>query len=44
LPAQDIEAVEAAESSARTITYGVGMLAAAVMIVLICLFCSRLLF
>jgi hypothetical protein len=36
--------LEAAEGSARTITYGVGMLAGAVLVVVFCLLCSRILF
>ncbi|WJK40855.1 translation initiation factor 2 [Solwaraspora sp. WMMA2056] len=44
LPPQDTAAVDSAERSARTVTYGVGMIAAAVMIILTCLLCSRLIF
>nr|MDT0658218.1 translation initiation factor 2 [Micromonospora sp. DSM 115978] len=44
LPPQDLPALDAAEGSARTITYGVGMLAAAVLVVVMCLLCSRVLF
>lgn len=44
LPAQDHEDLDEAERSARTVTYGVGMIAGAIMLVLLCLFCSRLLF
>jgi hypothetical protein len=42
LPAQDLAALEADERGARTVTYGVGLLAAAVLIVVMCLLCSRL--
>ncbi|HWH00211.1 MAG TPA: translation initiation factor 2 [Pilimelia sp.] len=44
LPAQDPVAVDAAEREARTLTLGVGMIAGAVVLVLSCLLCSRLLF
>ncbi|MFY1634338.1 hypothetical protein ACN27F_13845 [Solwaraspora sp. WMMB335] len=44
LPAQDAAALDEAERGARTVTYGVGMIVGAVMIVLVCLLCSRLLF
>lgn len=33
-----------AEGSARTVTYGIGMVAGAIAIILMCLLCSRLLF
>ncbi|MEH1015539.1 translation initiation factor 2 [Micromonospora sp. CPCC 206060] len=44
LPAQDPGRLDEAERSARTVTYGVGMIAGAVVLVLICLLCSRVLF
>jgi hypothetical protein len=44
MPGQDPEAINEAERSARTVTYGVGMVAGAIAIILICLLCSRLLF
>ncbi|HEX8628811.1 MAG TPA: translation initiation factor 2 [Catenuloplanes sp.] len=44
LPAQDLDDLDEAERSARTITYGVGMIAGAIMLVLLCLLCSRVLF
>ena len=44
LPGQDLAVLEEAEGSARTLTYGIGMVAAAILIVIICLLCSRLLF
>jgi hypothetical protein len=44
LPAQDPAALNDAEGSARTVTYGVGMVAAAVLVILMCLLCSRLIF
>ncbi|SDT76180.1 hypothetical protein SAMN04489716_7537 [Actinoplanes derwentensis] len=44
LPAQDDEALDQAEGSARTVTYGVGLVAGAIALVIICLLCSRLFF
>jgi hypothetical protein len=44
LPPQDEEAITAEEQSARTLTYGIGMIAGAVFLVLVCLICSRVLF
>ncbi|MFV2017595.1 translation initiation factor 2 [Micromonospora sp. LOL_023] len=44
LPPQDLAAVDGEERNARTVTYGVGMIAAAIMIILTCLLCSRVLF
>jgi hypothetical protein len=44
LPPQDLPALDAAEGSARTLTYGIGMLTTAVLLVVMCLLCSRLLF
>lgn len=44
LPAQDTNGIEAEERSARTVTYGVGMIAGAVLLIVICLLCSRALF
>ena len=44
LPPQDHAAVETEERNARTVTYGIGMIAAAVMVILTCLLCARLLF
>jgi hypothetical protein len=44
LPAQDHPRLDAEERGARTLTYGVGMIAAAVLIVVICLLCSRIIF
>ncbi len=44
LPAQDLAAIDAAERSARTVTYGIGMVAGALLLVAMCLVCSRLLF
>ncbi|MFY1689737.1 hypothetical protein [Plantactinospora sp. WMMB782] len=44
LPAQDHVALDAEEGSARTLTYGIGMLGGAVVLILLCLLCSRALF
>ncbi|GAA0543019.1 hypothetical protein GCM10010172_25620 [Paractinoplanes ferrugineus] len=44
LPAQDMDALDEAEGSARTVTYGVGLVAGAIAIILICLLCARALF
>jgi hypothetical protein len=44
LAPQDIDKIEAQEKDARTLTYGVGLVAAAVLVVLSCLLCSRVLF
>ena len=44
LPPQDTGAIDEAERSARTLTYGIGMIAGAALLVVICLLCSRLLF
>ncbi|MEV6298074.1 translation initiation factor 2 [Actinoplanes sp. NPDC051861] len=44
MPAQDIDALDEAEGSARTVTYGVGLMAGAVALVLMCLLCARIVF
>ncbi|HET8659589.1 MAG TPA: translation initiation factor 2 [Micromonosporaceae bacterium] len=44
LPRQDHQSLDAEERSARTLTLGVGMVAAAVLVVLLCAFCARTLF
>lgn len=44
LAPQDVDAIEAKEKEARTLTYGVGLVAGAVLVVLSCLLCSRVLF
>jgi hypothetical protein len=41
LPAQDHAAVDAAERSARTVTYGVGIVAGAVLLIVLCALCGR---
>lgn len=44
LPAQDLPAIDAAEREARTVTYGVGLVAGALMLLLLFVLCGRLLF
>lgn len=44
LPHQDAAGIEEEERSARTLTYGIGMIAGAILMVVICLLCSRALF
>jgi hypothetical protein len=44
LPRQDASGIDEQERSARTLTYGIGMIAAAVLVVVVCLLCSRALF
>jgi hypothetical protein len=43
LPAQDHAALDSEEQSARTVTYGIGMVAGAILLIVICALCSRLL-
>jgi hypothetical protein len=44
LPAQDLPGLDRAEESARTLTLGVGMIAGAVLLIVICVLCSRVVF
>jgi len=44
LPAQDMDALDEAEGSARTVTYGVGLVAGAIALILMCLLCARAMF
>jgi hypothetical protein len=44
LPPQDMDALDDAEGSARTVTYGIGMVAGAIALILMCLLCARVLF
>jgi hypothetical protein len=44
LPPQNMAAVDDAEGSARTVTYGIGMVAGAIALILMCLLCARVLF
>ncbi|WP_041832931.1 hypothetical protein [Actinoplanes sp. N902-109] len=44
MPAQDKAALDEAEGSARTMTYGVGLVAGAIALILMCLLCARIVF
>jgi hypothetical protein len=44
LPPQNFEALDDAEGSARTITYGIGLVAGAIALIIVCLLCARLIF
>lgn len=44
LPPQDEARLDQEEQGARTVTYGVGLIAAAIALVLVCLLCGRALF
>jgi hypothetical protein len=44
LPRQDLPSLDQAEQQARTITYGIAMVAGAIMIVLMLVLCGRALF
>jgi hypothetical protein len=44
MPAQDMDALDEAEGSARTVTYGVGLVVGAIALILMCLLCARILF
>jgi hypothetical protein len=44
MPAQDMDALDEAEGSARTLTYGVGLMAGAIAVILMCLLCARAIF
>ena len=44
MPPQDLEALDEAEGSARTVTYGIGLMAGAVALVIMCLLCARIIF
>lgn len=44
LPRQDVERIEREEQAATILTKGVGLFAAAVLIVLLLIFCGRILF
>jgi hypothetical protein len=44
LPRQNAAAVDEEEGSARTMTYGIGLVAGAVALILMCLLCARALF
>ncbi|MCX4386842.1 hypothetical protein OG777_07865 [Micromonospora peucetia] len=44
LPPQDMAELDAAEQRAQRLTYGVGTVAGVLLVVLVCVLCSRLLF
>jgi len=44
MPAQNAEALDEEEGSARTVTYGVGLVAGAIAVILMCLLCARAIF
>jgi hypothetical protein len=44
LPAQNLDEIEAHEREARTVTYGVGMIAAAVLLIVLFILCGRVIF
>ncbi|PRX24426.1 hypothetical protein CLV67_102201 [Actinoplanes italicus] len=44
MPPQDFEALDEAEGSARTVTYGVGLVAGAIALIVVCLLCARVVF
>lgn len=44
LPAQDHSSLDTAEQSARTVTFGIGMVAGAILLIVMCVLCSRVLF
>ncbi|WP_433531195.1 hypothetical protein ACQPYA_03530 [Micromonospora sp. CA-263727] len=44
LPAQDMATLDAQEQRAQRVTWGVGAVAAAVLLILVCLLCTRALF
>lgn len=44
MPTQDQDALDDAEGSARTVTYGVGLVASAIALILLCLLCARVIF
>ena len=39
-----MDAIDEAEGSARTVTYGVGLVAGAIALILMCLLCARIIF
>jgi hypothetical protein len=44
MPAQDLDAVAEDERSAKTMTYGIGLVAGAIALILMCLLCARAIF
>jgi hypothetical protein len=43
MPAQDMDALDEEEGSAKTVTYGIGLVAGAIAVILMCLLCARVL-
>ena len=44
MPPQDVDALDESEGSARTVTYGVGLVAGAIALLVMCLLCARVIF
>jgi hypothetical protein len=44
MPAQNMDAINDEEGSARTVTFGVGLVAGAIGLILMCLLCARAIF
>lgn len=44
LPGQDHADLDAQEQSARTVTYGIGLVAGAILLIVLCTLCGRALF
>jgi hypothetical protein len=44
LPEQDLQALDESERSARTVTYGIGLVVGAIAVILMCLLCARVIF
>jgi len=42
MPPQDMDALDESEGSARTVTYGVGLVVGAIALILMCLLCARI--
>jgi hypothetical protein len=42
LPPQNHSELDRAEQSARTVTYGIGMVAGAILLIVVCALCSRI--
>jgi hypothetical protein len=44
MPAQNMDVLDEAEGSAKTVTYGVGLVAAAIALIVMVLLCARVIF
>jgi hypothetical protein len=44
MPGQNLQALDEAEGSAKTVTYGVGLVAAAIALIVMVLLCARAIF